>query len=230
MLRRILAAVLLLAALVALPVRTEAGHFTQLAYTGLLQLSENGKWEKSYQTSAGEFKIRFRKMFLASDAKRYHLIIWWNGERIADGYCPEHYSGYTFTIFKENDSDRVFADIETYRRAVLFGYDPVKKKLEKYVDSKNYWTSDPTYNPIFTVDEAGDLHLDMGSTTDKYRTQYKLFWDKKANWFGYRDMTVPRPAYIPPPPPAPAPSYSGSSSSAPAQQEVEYEEVYYEGS
>ena len=81
------AVILLLAVfcLTAFSHTTYAGSFTQIADTGILNLGEDEKWEKSYNTSHGKFKIRFRKLFFGSDEKKYHLIIWWNDKRIADG-------------------------------------------------------------------------------------------------------------------------------------------------
>jgi hypothetical protein len=208
-----------------------AGNFTTLADTGRLNLNEDEKWEKAYDTASGQFKIRFRKLLLGSDDKKYHLIVWWNKKRIADGYCPNNRYGYEFKVYKDNSTDRVYVDFEAVNRAVLFGYDPKNNKLEKYVDSVNYWS--PDSGPKIIVDEDKDLQLRFVEKGTVYCPKYKLFWDNKANWFGYKDVTVQRPVYT-------APSYdytpsydSGSSSSSASSyeyEEVEYEEVFYEGS
>lgn len=81
------------------------------------------------------------------------------------------------------------------------------------------------------VDDDGDLQLRFVGDSSDYTTRYKLFWDDKARWFGYKDVTKRRPVAPPPTYSAPKPSYSGGTGySAPAYDEVEYEDVYYEGS
>lgn len=204
-----------------------AGSFTQIADTGILNLGEDEKWEKSYNTSHGKFKIRFRKLFFGSDDKKYHLIIWWNDKRIADGYCPKNKYGYEFKVYKDTATDRIFVDLETKNRAVLFGYEPNNQKLEKYVDSKNYWSADT--GPTLLIDNDGDLQLKFLGDGSEYCTRYKLFWDNSVNWFGYKDVTKRRPVLSQPV--QASSTYSGGSSSyTPVYDEVEYEEVYYEGS
>ncbi len=85
-----------------------AGSFQMIADTGRLRLNEDEKWERAYNTSYGKLKIRFRKLLLGSDSKKYHLIIWWNDKRIADGYCPNVRYGYTIKVFKDRSTDRIF--------------------------------------------------------------------------------------------------------------------------
>lgn len=208
-----------------------AGSFQQIASTGYLSLSDNEKWERSYKTSAGDFKIRFRKLMGASDAKKYHLIVWWNDKRIADGYCPLNKKGYQFKIYKDLATDRIFVDMETKAQVVLFGFEPKNQKLEMYVDSKNYWSKDA--GPTMFVDTDGDLQMKFaGDRNDEYCTRYKLFWDESAKWFGYKDATKQRPVPVAPPTPAyePSVSYPSYSTPAPVYEEEVYEDIYYEGS
>ena len=198
-----------------------AGSFSLLASTGTLQLSNNQAWEQSYKTELGKFKIRFRKLWNNSDQKKYHLIIWWNDKRIADGYCPSSYHGYGFKIFQDQNTSRIFVALETRPRVVLMGYDPVAKRLEKYVDSKEYYSPRP--NPQMEIDKDRDLLLSFIGNGYGIRTQYKLFWDDKKNWFGYKDVTVHpvqsdateseyEPEYEPSYEPQPTPVPSSSSS------------------
>ena len=168
-----------------------AGSFSLLASTGVLRLSENEAWEKAYKTDKGKFKIRFRKLWMASDQKKYHLIIWWNDKRIADGYCPASATGYGFKIFRDEGTDRIFVSLETTPRAVLMGDDPAAGKLEKYVDSRDYHS--PLPYPQMWIDADHDLMLAFTGDGRETPTRYKLFWDKEKKWFGFRDITVRRP-------------------------------------
>lgn len=185
-----------------------AGSFSMLASTGVLQLGNNQAWEREYKTDIGKFKIRFRKLWNQSDKKKFHLIVWWNDKRIADGYCPSISSGYSFKIFQDQATHRIFVSLETRPRVVLMGYDPIANRLEKYADSKDYYSPQP--NPQILVDRDKDLKLSFVGNGQGNPTTYKLFWDAKRNWFGYKDVTVhpaPRPVEEPEYEPEYAPSY-----------------------
>lgn len=193
---------------------TFAGSFSMLASTGPLQLSNNQAWKKEYQTDIGKFKISFRKMWNKSDERKYHLFIEWNKKRILDGYCPSNSSGYSFKIFQNQESSRIYVALETVGRTVLMGYDPVADRLEKYADSKEYYSR--IGRPRFLVDKDKDLSLVFVGDGHENPTVYKLFWDAKNNWFGYKDVTVH--------PTAPEPD----SSDYEPEYEPQYEPPHYE--
>ena len=169
-----------------------AGSFSMLASTGTLQLSNNQAWKQEYKTDIGKFKISFRKMWNSSDKKKYHLFIEWDGKRIADGYCPTNSTGYSFRIFQDQQTSRIFVSLETRDRVVLMGYDPVANRLEKYVDSRDYRSR--RGNPRILVDKDKDLMLSFVGDGRGIPTEYKLFWDAENNWFGYKDVTAHPPA------------------------------------
>ena len=170
-----------------------AGNFTVLADTGILNLKDDQAWEKTYKTEYGKFKVRFRKLWNSSPKKRFHLIIWWDGKRIADGYCPKNDSGYSFHIYEEKESKRIFVALETPLRVVLMGYEPWNGRLEKYIDSKEYYSSGPY--PLLHLDRDGDLRLTYMNNRRQRCNEYKMTWNEEARWFGYRDMTTPAPSY-----------------------------------
>ena len=164
-----------------------AGSFSMLASTGPLQLSNNQAWKKEYQTDIGKFKISFRKMWNRSEEKKYHLFIEWNNKRILDGYCPSNSTGYSFKIFQDQQTSRLFVALETRSRIVMMGYDPVANRLEKYMDSKDYYSK--RGNPRLLLDPDKDLLLSFIGNGYGIPTNYKLFWDAERNWFGYKDVT-----------------------------------------
>ena len=166
-----------------------AGNFTVLADTGVLNLKDDQKWEKTYKTSEGKFKVRFRKLWNSSEKKRYHLIIWWDDKRIADGYCPKNDSGYSFHIYQEHPTSRIFVALETPLRVVLMGYEPWNGRLEKYIDSKGYYSTGRY--PQLYLHKDGNLHLSFTNERGQHCNEYKMTWDEDARWFGYRDMTAP---------------------------------------
>ena len=174
----------------------EAGNFVQVADSGVLQLKANEKWEKEYRTKVGDVKIRFRNLANAKDNKRYHLIIWWRDPgtkkyvRVAHGYTPKNTFGYSFKVFRDNQTGRVYFVLDAHGRLVLYGYDTVARKLEMYVDSKNYWSTQPLPGILVRPDGDLELRFDNVSRTAK-PTQYRLFWDAGHNWFGYEELNVP---------------------------------------
>ncbi|MBP5199099.1 MAG: hypothetical protein J6Z82_00405 [Schwartzia sp.] len=169
----------------SLPGVAHASNFTVLADTGLLNLGDDEKWEKTYKTDQGKFKVRFRKLWNSSEKKRFHLIIWWDDKRIADGYCPKNDSGYSFHIYQENESGRIFVALETTLRVVLMGYEPWNGRLEKYIDSKDYYSSGPY--PKLHLDRHGDLRLSYSNERWQRCNDYIMTWDEDARWFAYRD-------------------------------------------
>ena len=195
-----------------------AGSFSMLASTGTLQLANNQAWKQEYNTDIGKFKISFRKMWNSSDKKKYHLFIEWNKKRILDGYCPASSAGYSFKIFQNQETSRIYVALETPGRTVLMGYDPVADRLEKYADSKDYHSR--IGRPRFLVDADKDLSLSFVGNGHENPTVYKLFWDAKNNWFGYKDVTVHPEA-----PELDEPNYELEYE---PQYEPEYEAPHYE--
>ena len=181
----------------------EAGNFVQVADTGVLQLKVNEKWEREYRTKMGDVKIRFRNIVDFRDIvngnkdnNRYHLIIWWRDPgtkkytRVANGYCPKNIFGYSFKVFSNKQTGRVYFALDAHGRLVLYGYDTIAGKLEMYVDSNNYWSPLPL--PSMLVREDGDLELRFDNVSHTVSpTRYRLFWDAGRNWFGYEDLNIP---------------------------------------
>ena len=213
-----------------------ASNFTVLADTGLLNLGDDEKWEKTYKTDQGKFKVRFRKLWNSSEKKRYHLIIWWDDKRIADGYCPKNDSGYSFHIYQEHPTKRIFVALETPLRVVLMGYEPWNGRLEKYIDSKDYYTSG--VYPKLHLHRDSNLHLSYSDQRWRPCNDYKMTWNEDARWFGYQDMTAPAPApsyeepeeddeptYVEPEPPSATPPTTPAAT--PADQSVMDEEALY---
>ena len=195
-----------------------AVSFSMLASTGVLQLGNNQAWKQEYKTDIGKFKISFRKMWNKSDQKKYHLFIEWNKKRIADGYCPSNSTGYSFKIFQNQETSRIYVALETTGRTVLMGYDPVADRLEKYADSKDYHSQ--IGRPRFLVDTDKDLSLAFVGNGHENPTVYKLFWDPKNNWFGYKDVTIH--------PEAPEPNTPDYEPEYEPQYEPQYEPPQYE--
>lgn len=184
--------ILLVCCLISFTGTALAGSFSTLADTGMLTLGDDEAWEKTYKTERGKFKVRFRKLWNSSEKKRYHLIIWQDGKRIADGYCPKNDSGYAIQIYHEQDTGRLFVALETALRVTLMGYEPMNGRLEKYIDSKDYYNSGKY--PKLYLHREGDLHLAFFTERMRQSNDYKMTWDESARWFGYRDTMAPPPS------------------------------------
>lgn len=86
--------------------------------------------------------------------------------------------GRNFYIVQSKDSEFAY----------LMGYDEKSKSWQTYTDARNY------YSPVAgeAVHEGITVHYgDLGvyhfnNLSDRYHW-YKLFWDKNADWFGYKE-------------------------------------------
>jgi len=168
--------------------------FIKLADTGRLSLGKDQKWEQEFRANDGDVKIRFRTLRFGSDRKRNHIIIWWRDhggkyQRVADGYCPKNSQGYAFQVYQDLNTKRVFFVFDAGGRLAVYGYDTLASKLERYIDSVNFYSKEPYPEIDATSDGSLQLKFDnyLGNSSMPYK--YQLFWDEKANWFGWRDVT-----------------------------------------
>ncbi|MDO4960196.1 MAG: hypothetical protein Q4E68_13200 [Prevotellaceae bacterium] len=169
----------------------EAGEFVQLADSGKLSLGLDKAWSRTYTSGKDKIKVQFRNLMLASSKSRYHLIVWWNGKRIADGYCPEVRGGYQIKVFQNGSDKRIFISLNTQYRSVLLGYEPEVNKLHKYVDSKDFATNAPIPTMAINMRTKDIMLLFTGAGRNASNpVKYRLLWDSKAKWFGYSDETV----------------------------------------
>ncbi len=156
----------------------EAQNFTE-------QLKNDQALSETFTTPYGQLKIQARKLWQSSSDNRLHFIVWLDDKRIDDEHYPKVDYGYTFRVFKNTSNGELFYSLESIERACLFGYSPINKKLEVYVDSLNYAHEKGAY-PYIVALKNGDLVLAF-EKGNKYR-RYKFNWDTSKNWFGYRDL------------------------------------------
>lgn len=91
---------------------------------------------------------------------------------------------------QDKDSSRIFYAFSGQRYAEVYGYDPVQKTWQKYIDAMNYYSGYDFPGIILNVkDHELELHFFLfGKDGSVPNHIYRLFWDSKANWFGYQDM------------------------------------------
>ena len=156
----------------------EAPNFTE-------GLKNDQALSETFSTPHGLLKIQARKLWQAKSENQLHFIVWLDEERLDDAHYPKVNYGYTVRVFKNTSNSELFYSIESIDRAMLFGYSPVNKKLEIYIDSMNYAHENGAY-PYIVALKNGDLVLAF-EKGNKYK-RYKFNWDAKKNWFGYRDL------------------------------------------
>lgn len=156
----------------------EAKNFTE-------DLKNDQALSETFTTPYGALKIQARKLWQAKSDNQLHFIVWLDETRIADEHMPKVDYGYTFRVFKNTSTGELFYALESIERACLYGYSPVNKKLEVYIDSMNYAHEAGAYPHIVAL-KNGNLILAF-EKANKCR-RYKFNWDAKANWFSYSDI------------------------------------------
>lgn len=156
----------------------EAPNFTE-------GLKNDQALSETFSTPHGMLKIQARKLLQARSENRLHFIVWLDDKRITDDHFPQVEYGYTFRVFKNTANSELFYSLESIDRAALYGYSPINKKLEIYVDSLNY-AHELGAHPHIVALKNGDLVLAFEKNNKSKR--YRFTWDAKKNWFGYSDL------------------------------------------
>ena len=155
----------------------EAESFTET-------LKNDQALSETFSTPHGVLKIQARKLLQSSSENRLHFIVWLDDKRISDEHFPKVEGGYTFRVFKNTSNGDMFYSLESIDRAALYGYSPAKNNLEIYIDSQNY-VHDKDAIPHIVALKDGSLVLAFEKNNKSRR--YSFNWDKKANWFAYRE-------------------------------------------
>lgn len=140
---------------------------------------------ETFSTPYGQLKIQARKLWQAKSENQLHFIVWLDDKRIGDNHYPKVDNGYTIRVFKNKSNSELFYSLESIDRAELFGYSPINKKLEVYIDSLNY-AHESGARPCIVALKNGDLVLAFEKSNKS--TRYRFTWDAKKNWFGYSDL------------------------------------------
>ena len=162
----------------------EAPNFTE-------GLKNDQALSETFTTPHGILKIQARKLLQAKSENQLHFIVWLDDKRIDDAHYPK--VDYTFRVFKNMSNSEMFYSIESIDRAFLFGYSPVNKKLEVYIDSQNY-AHDSGTTPCIVALKNGDLVLAFEKANKSKR--YRFTWDAKKDWFGYSDLGKDWPSIL----------------------------------
>ena len=156
----------------------EAPNFTET-------LKNEQALSETFTTPYGIIKIQARKLLQSKSENRLHFIVWLDDKRIDDAHFPKVDNGYTFRVFKNTDNGELFYSLESIDRACLYGYSPINKKLEIYIDSQNYAHENGAVPHIVAL-KNGDLVLAFEKANKSKRYRFK--WDAKANWFSYSEI------------------------------------------
>ena len=156
----------------------EAPNFTE-------QLKNEQALSETFTTPYGQLKIQARKLLQSKSENRLHFIVWLDDQRIADEHYPKVDYGYTVRVFKNTSNGELFYSLESIDRAGLYGYSPINKKLEVYIDSINYAREEGAHPHIVAL-KNGDLVLAFEK--DGKNRRYRFNWDAPKNWFAYYDL------------------------------------------
>ena len=164
----------------------EAPNFTE-------GLKNDQALSETFSTPHGLLKIQARKLWQAKSENQLHFIVWLDDNRLDDAHYPKVDYGYTVRVFKNTSNSELFYSLESIERAMLFGYSPVNKKLEIYIDSNNY-AHDSGTTPCIVALKNGDLVLAFEKNNKSKR--YRFTWDASKNWFGYSDLGKDWPSIL----------------------------------
>ena len=156
----------------------EAKNFTE-------DMKNDEARNETFTTQYGTIKFQMRKLWQSTSDKRLHMMAWLDDKKISDEYFPQVDYGYTFRVLKNTSNSEQYYVLQSIERACLFGYSPVKKSFEVYVDSQNYAHEAGAY-PYIVALKNGNLVLAFEK--GDYRKRYQFTWDTRANWFGYSDL------------------------------------------
>lgn len=95
---------------------------------------------------------------------------------------------------RDNATGLVFYTVNVGSYAFIVRYDSNKKKVIRYVSADNYYSPYTGDKKITVIN--GQLYLisypfnEAGWSNPEYGAPlaYRLFWDPKANWFGYENV------------------------------------------
>ena len=148
---------------------------------------ERNNYDDSFKDHGNKFHISYaRENGVAQIIVKQHSKVIYTRE------VPSLGRYYTMEIHQivNNDDGRNFYIVQSKDSefAYLMGYDERTKSWQTYTDARNY------YSPVAgeAVHEGITLHYgDLGvyhfnNLNDQYHW-YKLFWDNKAQWFGYKE-------------------------------------------
>ena len=123
----------------------DGSSFALLKYQANLtaQISKTEAWKESFTTPDGKISIQIRSLLAADDKGRYHLIMWRDDTRVYEEYLPEVTYGYWFRAVRDEENDKTFFVVASRERAKLYGFDGQSKKMNVYVDSRNFHSGVP---------------------------------------------------------------------------------------
>jgi len=154
----------------------------------ILSAGKTGAVEREYSTQDGTLKIQLCDI---PSEERNQLLVWLNGTKIHDEYCPAIDEGYYLRTFVDQETGKFFFAIGNIYHTKLCGYDAAAGKLATYCDSLNF---SPGFDgsPSFAALQDGTLVLsyEQGREGEQgfYAHRYEIFWDASENWMGFTDL------------------------------------------
>lgn len=101
----------------------------------------------------------------------------------------QHDAAYRIYRLQDFANGRFFYAINSNKGNWLMGYDAEKNIWQVYISSTDFYNS-VNGNP-WLCEKNGDLILSFHAMGRENPTQkYRLFWNSRANWFGYEDLGI----------------------------------------
>lgn len=148
---------------------------------------ERNNYDDSFKDHGNKFHISYTR-----ENGVPQIIVKSHGKVIYTKEVPSLGRFYTMEIHQivNEDDGRNFYIVQSKDSefSYLMGYDERKKEWQTYTEAQNYYSPVPgeAVHEGITI-HYGDLGVyHFNNLNDSYHW-YKLFWDKNADWFGYRE-------------------------------------------
>lgn len=136
-----------------------------------------------YQDHTGELILRLRKKAEGKD----EFFVYKDQQCIFQKEL-EHSDFYQIYKLRNLNDKRIFYVMNSAKENWLMGYDAKTKCWQLYVTGTELSISDGT--KMFFENDGALLWTVHSEEKKALLQRYQLFWDEKANWFGYRAYDV----------------------------------------
>lgn len=114
-----------------------------------------------------------------------------NKQRVYETYLTKTGNLMTLQRVQDEASGRIFYVMNGIRYGAVYGYDPINKQWQEYINAKNYYSGYDQPNVTLRVKPEGEMELSFfvfGNPSGVPNHIYHLSWNNDTNRFDYKDL------------------------------------------